>query len=483
MILLLESVLGFSVPAFVRRAAPGESFSVDEHEKGSLTDDIIHPVFQTKRDNSCPSGTYTAPNGLQFESFCLQNVPYSDIINTTADNMEDCMNQCAAFGNDNGETCWGVAYNFETQICFYKNQSILNTTPVKQPQTHSAFATNINTDPETACPWTNASDHSTPNGMDFEILCDQDMPFDDFCPWFGPTSTPPRDNGVCPYHADSLEECMELCSQTHPACKAVSYNPDMKEGYGNCYPKSDFSASTYSSSPATHMAVAAKWPTLNSSCTNGSLYTTPNNEQFTVSCNDNRPYNDLIQVHSANLSHCIDSCASYSNSTTGDCVAVVFDAVLYSGWQNCWLKSANGVAGTLTGFHYALKVGNVPTNTNGSSSGNNTSTGSNSTSSGSSSKAWIAGPVVGGIVGIALIGAGILYFFRQNKSKQKLALMPLGYEQQDSIYKQQPAYANIAQHAGDTNKPARHEADGLETQELSTENPTYELPANFVRPN
>jgi len=374
--------------------------------------------------------------------------------------MQNCMDLCSASGNKNGQICSGIAYNFVEQICYFKNQSILSTTPTRDDQTHSAFAININPTPKTACPWTNGSDHSTPNGMDFDVLCNQDMTFNDFCPWFGPTSTPQRDIGVCPYHADSLEECMELCSQTHPACKAVAYDPSMGLGYGNCYPKSDFSASTYKFNSANHMAVA-NWPTLNSSCTNGTLYTAPNNKQFTVSCNNNHMFNDLIEVHSANLSSCIDSCANYSNSTTGDCVGVIFDSTLTSGWENCWLKSANGVANSLAGFHYALMVGNVPTNTNGSSSGNNTSTGSNSASSSSSSKAWIAGPVVGGIAGIALICAGILYFLRRNKSNQNLALMPAGYDQKSPMYKQQPAYVNNAQ-----------------AQELPTESATHELQAN-----
>jgi hypothetical protein len=381
------------------------------------------------------------------------------------------MDLCAGFGTDNGEICWGIAYIFEYQLCYFKNRRIFTTTLEKDYTTHSAFAVNINTNPNTACPWTNASDHSTPNGMDFEVLCDQDLPFNDFCPLSGAASTLPRGNGLCTYHADSLEECMELCSQTHPLCKAVTYNPDMRGGYGNCYPKSDFSASGYISNPSTHMAVAANLPTLNSSCTNGSVYTAPNNEQFTVSCNENRAFNDLVQLHSANLSYCIDSCASYSNATTGDCVAIVYDSTLNSGWQNCWLKSANGVAGTLAGNHYALKIGKVPTNTNGSSSGNSTSTGSNSASSSgsssSSSKAWIAGPVAGGIVGIALISAGMLYFLRRNKSKQKMMLTPPGYGEQAPVYKLQPV---------------RHEADGSsEAQELSTDSRTYELPANFER--
>ena len=385
------------------------------------------------------------------------------------------MNLCAGFGSENGETCWGIAYNFNDQLCYYKNRSIVNTNPVKDYQTHSAFAVNINTNPNTACPWTNTSDHSTPNGMDFKVLCDQDLPFNDFCPIGGAASTLPRADGLCPYHADSLEECMELCSQTHPLCKAVAYNPDMGGGYGNCYPKSDFSALGYISNPSLHMAVAANLPTLNSSCTNGSVYTAPNNEQFTVSCNENRAYHDLIQLHSANLSYCIDSCASYSNATTGDCVAVVYDSTLNSGWQNCWLKFANGDPGTVAGNFYALKVGKVPTNTNGSSSGSSTSTTSNSASSSSSnnssgsnsgSKAWIAGPVVGGIVGIALLSAGMLYFLRRNKSKQNMTHMPPGYAEHAPMYKLQPV---------------THEADGSDAQELSTENTTYELPANVER--
>jgi hypothetical protein len=75
--------------------------------------------------------------------------------------------------------------------------------------------------------------------------------------------------------------------------------------------------------------------------------------------------------------------------------------------------------------------------------------------------------VAGGIAGLTLISAGMLYFLRRNKSKQNMILMHPGYGEQAPMYKLQPV---------------RHEADGSsEAQELSTESRTYELPANFER--
>ena len=198
--------------------------------------------------------------------------------------------------------------------------------------------------------------------MEFTVLCDQDMPFDDYCPDNGPTSTALQ-NGICPYHADSLEDCMELCSAAIPLCKAVTYNPGMDTSYGNCFTKTDFSPSNYhstASQTARHMAVVANLATLDASCTNGSIHTSPNGEQFSVNCNNDIPNNDLHFVHSTNLSYCIDFCSTYSNATTGDCVAVVFDSSQLNGWQNCYLKSSGGAKTAKISYHYAVKVGGRP---------------------------------------------------------------------------------------------------------------------------
>jgi hypothetical protein len=169
--------------------------------------------------------------------------------------------------------------------------------------------------------------------MEFQVLCGENMPFNDYCPMGAPK--PARADGLCPYHTNNLNDCMQVCADAHSLCKAVVWNPDMTAGYGNCYPKRDVSPSTYSNvtnaPPQAHMAVAINIPTLDQSCTNGTIVRSSNGDEFQVSCNDNRPSNDIAQVHAENITACANACATFNNATAGKCIAAMYDSTMNSG--------------------------------------------------------------------------------------------------------------------------------------------------------
>ena len=113
----------------------------------------------------------------------------------------------------------------------------------------------------------------------------------------------------------------------------------MSSGYGNCYPKSDVSASNFRAAslraPTSHLAVVVNMPTLDADCSNDETLSASNGVQFNVSCNDNRANNDLVQLHAESMNECADGCATFNNATLGECVGAMYDSTLRSGWQNC----------------------------------------------------------------------------------------------------------------------------------------------------
>jgi hypothetical protein len=111
----------------------------------------------------------------------------------------------------------------------------------------------------------------------------------------------------------------------------------MSSGYGNCYPKSDVSASNFrvAQFTASHLAIVVNVPTFNVECSNDDSVVATNGAQFDVSCNDNRGGNDLAQVHAEDMKECANACATFNNATLGECVSATYDSTLKSGWQNC----------------------------------------------------------------------------------------------------------------------------------------------------
>ncbi|KAI9714532.1 MAG: hypothetical protein M1820_000493 [Bogoriella megaspora] len=304
-------------------------------------------------------------------------------------------------------------------------------------------------EPNVECPYTNGSLQSTANGAPFTIHCGQDMPdSNDYCPANAPTAYPEATS--CPTHASSLNDCMDQCSKAVGLCLGVTYAPDMVYGYANCYFKSNASASNLqawnSQADTRHMAIMSQdiFDT-NKTCINGTTYTSPNNAEFEIACNTDRPLSDLSEsnFHSENLTACTDACATYTNSSGSTCEAVVFDTTVESGYENCFLKYALGATPTPhPGLHLAQlskKADGEPANTNASSNGDPSA--SPQPSPGSSSKAWIAGPVLGGLAGVAAILGAALFFLRRSKraaaaraSHQYYDGKPPGYMESNGNY-------------------------------------------------
>ena len=208
----------------------------------------------------------------------------------------------------------------------------------------------------------------------------------------------------------------------HPLCLAVTYVPAMIWGYGNCYFKSNVSTENFETwdnpGDTRHMAIlsSAIWDT-NSSCVNGTTYTSPSPQSalFEIVCNTNNPALDIVTYHAQNMSACADMCATYYNSSGISCAGIVFDSTLGNGYQNCYIKPSVSSLFQSNGVHWvALKQAAQSDHPSSSSSGQlfappPSTLATPSSSPSSSSKSWVAGPVVGGLAGVAAVGVFLLW--------------------------------------------------------------------------
>ncbi|KAL9079850.1 MAG: hypothetical protein Q9157_001306 [Trypethelium eluteriae] len=394
---------------------------------------FIGNLEKRKTSDFCPVGETTTLLGQIFSTSlpnagCHKDLPSNDLIDVQQDDiasLEDCMNWCAPWGG--GGIVYGVAFDFSSSpgTCYCKGQGVLNnTTYVANASVHSALTVNVNPNPYLQCPYQNASTQVATDGSKYEIYCNQDMPeVDDMCPVTSPTYNVSA-NSLCPTHADSLQDCMNQCTAAHGLCLAVVYLPSMFSGYGNCYYKNNVSTGSFdpknSIDPPVHMAILDQdnvWD-VDSSCINGTNYTSPNGAIFEISCNtnDNTPFGtDIMSFYSKNMSACADACATYTNSSGYDCVGVVFDSSLTDGYQNCYLKSIFGVVAPMSGHQWALLAQRAQnTSTNSSSEGAHSPFSNPAPSLSSSSKTWVAGPVIGAVIGVAMI-AGLFFWLRRHR--------------------------------------------------------------------
>lgn len=297
--------------------------------------------------------------------------------------------------------CFGTVFVLDTATCWFKNDTFIFQQSAVQQTTNSHLAIPQKSEPQpldTDCPFRNGSTETSSKNENFTIHCNQDILGADYNPRNAPIAG-------APFHATSLSDCMNQCSTAETLCTAVAYNPGLGEGFANCYPK--FFTGTPSfikkgsandTADILHSAVA-KLPNIPFQCENGQTATSSNGTSFTLKCNQDQPNNDLAQFHTTDLQSCLSSCEDF---TDGNCIAVIFDTSMASGFQNCYLKNGVGAPDTNKNGYIFAKRGDI--------------------SSGSGSKAWIAGPVVGGIAGIALIGAGWWFYKRrQRQARDKAA--------------------------------------------------------------
>lgn len=293
--------------------------------------------------------------------------------------------------------CWGVTFDISNTTCtlFGSGQNFDKSYLSSSSHVDAAVAraSQLTSPPPSAdaCPYLESSYQKSSSGEEFVIYCNVDFyGFGDYCPYsLGPLG--------CPPHADTMAGCLEICSQVHPLCRGVSWNPDMKPGYGNCYLKDDITAGKPSpprDNYTVHSAgVTPAFADVTIGCPGEHSYTSSNGKSFSIHCYDSRMGSDNItSIHQTSVYACMDACSTLTNE---GCKAVVFDDSMLEGYENCYLLNSTGAPnrGSNATFAEIIKVqDNV---------------------SSAKSKAWIAGPVVGVAVFLILVAVGLLYLRRR----------------------------------------------------------------------
>jgi hypothetical protein len=267
-----------------------------------------------------------------------------------------------------------------------------------------------------SCPYQNNSVIESSEGMPFHIVCDRDMAgWGDYFPW-GLDYRP---------HTDTMSECMEICAHAHPLCLGVSWNSDLSAGFGNCYLKNMQNGSLISETAHTHSGLV-NLPSIDACDSSTDAHQImSNNKTFNVTCFEGRVgSSNITSVYSANITGCIDECATYNG--TDICLAVFFDNSFDDGFDNCYLLNATGTETAPLNSTYAELV----------ASDNSTSAStSTSDSNSSSSKAWIAGPVVGAVAAMTLIALGFLWWRRRAGRQHDAKFAPIELDQGPSPVK------------------------------------------------
>jgi hypothetical protein len=328
--------------------------------------------------------------------------------------MIDCMEHCSRFRGD-GEGCFGVVWVKDNQNCWIRN-STTGTQNLKQSDgNHAALLVEGQMGGfDTKCPAADASTNQLAgvDGMSYTMNCNKVVIGFDTC--FSGMAKPCLDE---PYrgffHTSTLDECLKICVDQHPLCKAVSWAPDLKIGFANCWPKTGFPEGGLQSpgpkSGTIHTATLTQIDPIDNKCPDAKTYNSKN-AKFDIHCGKVISGTNITSMHTQNITSCMDACATYDQK----CVGIVFDSSLSGGFKNCYLQNTtNTVSDQASATYAAMSSGS--SNGNGNNSGDSTNT--NDSSSSSSSKAWIAGPVLGGIAAIALI-AFLIFFIRRRKARK-----------------------------------------------------------------
>jgi hypothetical protein len=201
----------------------------------------------------------------------------------------------------------------------------------------------------------------------------------------------------------------------------------MYSGYGNCYLKNNpweyppDAALKYS---VTHSArVTPKLlGAVDRSCTAGEVQTTFNGNRFEVSCGQERTGRENItSLHEFSAASCMDYCASYTDRI---CLGVVFDISVQSGFDNCYLLNGTGNADTGANATFAKLL--------------------RDSDNSHSSDAWIAGPVLGGVVALLLVIVGLLWWRRRRRQSPRVPTSDGGETHWFTLKPQRPTPAQLS---------------------------------------
>ncbi|KAF2097749.1 hypothetical protein NA57DRAFT_76558 [Rhizodiscina lignyota] len=378
-----------------------------------------------RASSDCNPNVFTSPVGLDFDMHCGENQIGWDLHPVGANpggtlsgnSITDCMNDCATIE----PLCYGTVFDVTTGTCWFKNStfSYQPNIVVQDKNSHLAVPRSSEIEPlDTDCPYKNGSVQSS-NDENFTVHCSQDILGADYSPSNAPIIGKP-------YHATSLSDCMNKCSTSEPLCEGVAFNPGMGNGFANCYPKFNngkpFSFITNwasSNKPEIRHSAVAKLPSIPFDCKDSQIVNSGNGTAFTLSCNQDRVSSDITNYHDTSLESCIDTCEQYTKTK---CEAVIFDTKMTSGFQNCYLKGNIGTpADGREGYIFAMP----------------------SSAMKKKSEAWIAGPVVGGVAVLVLLGAGWWYFQRRRKRQAQAQVYASIKPDENNGNQARDAYGNV----------------------------------------
>ncbi|KAF2850490.1 hypothetical protein T440DRAFT_90020 [Plenodomus tracheiphilus IPT5] len=418
--------------------------------------------------SKCPE-KYTSKNGLNFTTFCGKNNPFNDALPSfPIPTMEECLERCSRYRGE-GEGCFGVVWVEADNACWLRNSST-STAGLSTEGTgkvHSAFIESNAMDPlPITCPNSDLSINKLPgvSGLEYTTHCNKVIGSEFNTCWSGypkPCLNNPYEGF---FHATSLEACLQFCVDQHPLCRGVSWNPDFTVGFANCFPKTGFKETLSAPAPddkklgTIHSATITQLDAVDRTCP-GRGYTSTNNARFDIYCGQLNTGTNVTSVHVQNGTACMEACAQSEDKCTG----VLFDPGMGGGFNNCYLQNSTGVVSDQAGATYAAMQ---ERETYPASTGQDDS--SSSSSSSSESKAWIAGPVVGGVVGFAIIGFAAFWWRRRKSNAAETDVVEKSADNHEG-YNVAPAYSPGLQHE------AQQAYYDVPVNEMEATRPTGEL--------
>jgi len=321
--------------------------------------------------------------------------------------MADCMENCSRFWGK-AEGCYGVVWDEVRHDCWIRN----STTSSASLTAHRGMYSALVKDGEmrgydTKCPFPDASVQTLAgvDGLGYTVNCNKIVDGYDEC--FSSVPKPCLRPYFGFHHTGSLEQCLRICVDAQPLCRAVSWSPDLKIGFANCWLKNGFPDSGLATPPSNagvlHSATITRIDSIDKNCPSSKSYvSSQGNKNFDIRCGQTSAGSSIMSIHARNLTSCMDSCAGSDKG----CLGVVFDSTLNSGFRNCYLKNTTSTTSDQASATYAV--------INGTSTPSQSFTPISSTVR---SKAWIAGPVLGGIALLCLVALFALWW-RKRKAKK-----------------------------------------------------------------
>lgn len=379
--------------------------------------------------------------------------------------MQDCMEHCSRYWGS-GEGCYGVVWVEASGDCWLRNSTTSASGLVPLAGNYAALVDSGEMNGvDTACPNTDLSINTIPgvDGIQYTTHCKKAISGYDDC--FDGYPHPCWDSPYSGfYHTDSLEDCLKICVDQHPLCRGVTWNPGLEIGFANCWPKTGFSdtlTDPTSKMGVLHSATITQIDSIDTDCPSAKTYAAKGSQNFDIHCGQSSGGTNITSIHTQNVTACMDACATSDDK----CIGALFDSSLAGGFKNCYLQNTTSVTSDQASATYAVLSSASASSSSGS---NSTSGGSGSSSGSSGSNAWIAGPVIGAIAGLAIIGFAIFWWRRRKANSAMGGAAEKGPSDVHAAgYGPAPAYSPGVNHNGQPyfDAPAG-EMDATPTTEL-----------------